>query len=91
MGTEVVGMPKMQTMQDKVEQLKAKRAEVMLGGGADKLAKHRKSGKLTARERVDALVDPESFDEAGLFAEHRATMFGMAGKPMPAEDRKSVV
>jgi methylmalonyl-CoA carboxyltransferase large subunit len=85
MGTETVVMPKAQTMQDKVEQLKAKRAEVMLGGGADKLAKHRKSGKLTARERVDALVDPESFDEAGLFAEHRATMFGMAGKSMPAD------
>jgi methylmalonyl-CoA carboxyltransferase 12S subunit len=51
----------------------------------DKLDKHRQSGKLTARERVEALVDPESFDETGLFAEHRATLFGMAGKPMPAD------
>ena len=44
-----------------------------------------RAGKLTARERVEALVDPESFEETGLFAEHRATLFGMAGKEMPAD------
>jgi methylmalonyl-CoA carboxyltransferase large subunit len=57
----------------------------MQGGGADKLDKHRKSGKLTARERVTALVDNGSFQETGLFAQHRATLFGMAGKDMPAD------
>jgi len=57
----------------------------MLGGGAARLEKHRKSGKLTARERIDALADPRSFEEAGLLAEHRATLFGMAGKEMPAD------
>src|SRR5208283_3347254 len=72
-------------MQEKIEELKRRREAVMLGGGADKLEKHRKSGKLTARERIDALVDPESFEENGLFAEHRATMFGMEGKSMPAD------
>ena len=46
----------------------------MLGGGADRLAKQHQQGKLTARERVDALVDPGSFEEIGLFAEHRATL-----------------
>ncbi len=44
-----------------------------------------KSGKLTARERIEALVDPGSFEETGLFAEHRATLFGMAGKSLPAD------
>jgi methylmalonyl-CoA carboxyltransferase 12S subunit len=73
------------SMQDKVEELQKRRDALMLGGGADKLEKHRKSGKLTARERVDALVDAGSFDETGLFAEHRATLFGMAGKSMPAD------
>ena len=73
------------TMQEKIEELKRRREAVMLGGGADKLEKHRKSGKLTARERIDALVDPQSFEENGLFAEHRATMFGMEGKSMPAD------
>ncbi|HEY9140030.1 MAG TPA: carboxyl transferase domain-containing protein [Bryobacteraceae bacterium] len=72
-------------MQEKIEELKRRREAVMLGGGADKLEKHRQSGKLTARERIDALVDAASFEENGLFAEHRATMFGMEGKSMPAD------
>jgi methylmalonyl-CoA carboxyltransferase large subunit len=72
-------------MQEKIAELKRRREATMLGGGADKLEKQRKSGKLTARERIDALVDPESFEENGLFAEHRSTMFGMEGKSMPAD------
>lgn len=72
-------------MQEKIDDLRKRRAHILQGGGPDKLEKHRKSGKLTARERVDALIDPESFQEVGLFAEHRATLFGMAGKEMPAE------
>jgi methylmalonyl-CoA carboxyltransferase large subunit len=72
-------------MQEKIEELKRRREAVMLGGGEDKLEKQRKSGKLTARERIDALVDPASFEENGLFAEHRATMFGMEGKSLPAD------
>src|ERR1039458_3849275 len=72
-------------MQEKIEELKRRRETVMLGGGADKLEKQRQSGKLTARERIDALVDPASFEENGLFAEHRATMFGMEGKDLPAD------
>ncbi len=50
-------------MQKKVDELKARRAEVMLGGGADKLEKQRQAGKMTARERIEALIDPDSFDE----------------------------
>ena len=73
------------TMEQRIEAKRKKRAELLLGGGADKLEKHRAAGKLTARERVDALVDPGSFMETGLFAEHRATLFGMAGKPTPAD------
>ncbi|MGO9893791.1 MAG: acyl-CoA carboxylase subunit beta [Bryobacteraceae bacterium] len=73
------------SMQEKVEQLKKRRDLVMLGGGADKLEKQRRQGKLTARERVEALVDAGSFDESGLFAEHRSTLFGMEGKSLPAD------
>ncbi len=73
------------SMEQRIEQLRIKRAELLLGGGADKLEKHRASGKLTARERVDAVVDPGSFVETGLFAQHRATMFGMEGKETPAD------
>ncbi len=74
-----------QSMQKKVEELKQRRDTVMLGGGADRLEKQRRSGKLTARERIEALVDPDSFEEAGLFAEHRSTLFGMEGKSLPAD------
>ena len=73
------------SMEQRIEQLRKERAELLLGGGADKLDKHRASGKLTARERVDELVDPGSFVETGLFAQHRATMFGMEGKKTPAD------
>jgi len=73
------------TMQEKVAELQKRTSKAMLGGGAERLEKQRQGGKLTARERVEALVDPESFEETGLFAEHRATLFGMAGKDFPAD------
>jgi methylmalonyl-CoA carboxyltransferase large subunit len=82
---EIKNMVTTSLMQEKIEELKKRRAKVMQGGGADKLEKHRQSGKLTARDRIEALVDAESFDETGLFAEHRAALFGMAGKSMPAD------
>jgi methylmalonyl-CoA carboxyltransferase 12S subunit len=72
-------------IQQKIEELRKRRAAIELGGGAEKLEKHRQSGKLTARERIDALVDPDSFDETGLFAEHHATLFGMEGKTLAAD------
>jgi methylmalonyl-CoA carboxyltransferase large subunit len=74
-----------QTMADKVADLRRRRQKALEGGGADKLRKHRESGKLTARERIAALVDAGSFEETGLFAEHRASAFGMAGKDLPAD------
>ncbi|MBV8487352.1 MAG: acyl-CoA carboxylase subunit beta [Planctomycetaceae bacterium] len=72
-------------MEDLIGDLRAARAEIELGGGEDRLARHRKEGKLTARERVDALVDAGSFEEMGLFAQHRQTLFGMEGKQVPAD------
>lgn len=73
------------TMQEKIAELQKRREKAMLGGGADKLEKQHKEGKLTARERIDVMVDPGSFEEAGLFAEHRAVLFGMAGKSFAAD------
>ncbi len=73
------------TMAEKVSGLGAKRAELKLGGGAERIEKQHASGKLTARERVTSLVDPGSFQEIGLFALHRSTYFGMADKEMPAD------
>src|SRR5579863_5752148 len=82
---EAKAASKSQTMAAKVEELRKRRGHLMEGGGADKLEKMRKAGKLTARERVEALVDPGSFQETGLFAQHRATFFGMDGKELAAD------
>jgi methylmalonyl-CoA carboxyltransferase large subunit len=73
------------TMAEKVAELGAKRAELKLGGGAERIQKQHEGGKLTARERIARLVDASSFQEIGIFAMHRSTYFGMAGKEMPAD------
>ena len=77
--------PKQKTMADKIAGLRTKRAEIELGGGQERIEKQHAAGKLTARERVERLVDKGSFQEIGLFARHRQIYFGMADKPMPAD------
>jgi methylmalonyl-CoA carboxyltransferase large subunit len=73
------------SMDDKVAELEARRAELELGGGQERIDRQHKSGKLSARERVDRLVDKGSFEEIGLFSRHRAAYFGMAEKELPAD------
>ena len=68
------------TIGDRIAELDAKRAELELGGGKERIERQHASGKLSARERVARLVDKGSFEEIGLFAQHRATYFGMAEK-----------
>ncbi len=69
----------------KIERLREERQKIQLGGGQDRIKKQHSSGKLTARERIDRLVDPNSLQELGMFAKHRANLFGMAGKEFPAD------
>ncbi len=76
---------KRKTMDDLIEDLRKNRERLQQGGGAERLAKQKADGKLTARERIDALVDPGSFEEIGLFAQHRQVHFGLAGKEIPAD------
>ena len=78
-------MPKEHTMAERLEQLAEKRAHVYAGGGEAKLQKHRDKGKLTARERISALVDDGSFQETGAFRTNRTTTFGMDTADMPAD------
>ena len=73
------------TMSAKISALAAKRGELELGGGKKRIDKQHEQGKLTARERISKLLDKDSFQELGLFAQHRATLFGMAGKEFPAD------
>jgi methylmalonyl-CoA carboxyltransferase large subunit len=85
------GMAKQEEIQNKktigerIAELEAKRAELELGGGKERIERQHASGKLSARERVTRLVDKGSFEEIGLFAQHRATYFGMAEKELPAD------
>ncbi|MBX5484642.1 MAG: acyl-CoA carboxylase subunit beta [Myxococcaceae bacterium] len=56
-----------------------------LGGGEERIQKQHEAGKLTARERLDLLLDPGSFTELDKFVTHRATDFGMANKKIPGD------
>src|SRR5574341_1183523 len=66
------------SMREKLELLQQKRAEAELGGGADRVTAQHKKGKMTARERLEVLLDPGSFVEFDRFVTHRATDFGLA-------------
>src|SRR5216117_439304 len=66
------------TMQEKLELLRRKRAEAEQGGGAERVQAQHEKGKMTARERLDVLVDPGTFVELDRFVTHRATDFGLA-------------
>lgn len=62
-----------------------KRDKLLMGGGAQKIAKQHEKGKLTARERLALLFDEGSFVEYGLFVRHRATEFGMDKVDAPSD------
>ena len=64
-------------MKEKNEDLKAKEALALLGGGQKQIDKQHERGKLSARERIDQLVDPGSFMEIEMFVTHQTTKFGM--------------
>ncbi|MGE0631208.1 MAG: carboxyl transferase domain-containing protein, partial [Pseudobdellovibrionaceae bacterium] len=67
---EVSGHEKMRALEDR-------NLAAMSGGGETKIAKHKQGDRLTARERLDVLLDPGSFVEMDRFVTHRCTNFGM--------------
>lgn len=73
------------TTKEKIERLRETKKRLQLGGGEARIAKQHASGKYTARERIEQLFDPETFQEMFLFARHRTTAFGMADKELPGE------
>jgi propionyl-CoA carboxylase beta chain len=75
----------MSVTENKIEELKRRLAESDAAGGADKIAKQHKAGKMTARERVLGLLDEGSFDEIDKFVCHRCTDFGMENTVIPGE------
>ena len=73
------------TMAERIEELRQRRQTLEAMGGDKRVEKQHAAGKLSARERVDALLDPQSFQEQNAFAKHRAVHFGMEGKDLPAD------
>jgi propionyl-CoA carboxylase beta chain len=72
-------------MHDIIQQLENKRAQARLGGGEKRIAAQHGRGKLTARERLELLLDEDSFEEWDMFVEHRCTDFGMGDNKIPGD------
>lgn len=65
------------TTQEKIADLQRLKTEAMLGGGQQRIEAQHKKGKLTARERIDLLLDADTFNELDMFVTHRSTDFGL--------------
>jgi propionyl-CoA carboxylase beta chain len=72
-------------MQNILNELEDRRAEARLGGGEKRIAAQHAKGKLTARERIEVLLDEGSFEEFDMFVAHRCTDFGMAETSYPGD------
>ena len=72
-------------MHDIIQQLEAKRARARLGGGQKRIDAQHAKGKLTARERIDLLLDDGTFEEWDMFVEHRSNDFGMEKNRPPGD------
>ncbi|MGL5207182.1 MAG: acyl-CoA carboxylase subunit beta [Acidaminococcaceae bacterium] len=75
----------MNTVNDKINDLKKRQEKIILGGGQKRIDKQHESGKLTARERINLLLDPNTFTELDQFVKHRCTNFGMEKQENPGE------
>lgn len=69
----------------RLQDLEKRNEQAMHGGGENRLAKQRQGGRMTARERLDVLLDPGSFVEMDRFVSHRCTNFGMADQMIPGD------
>jgi len=69
----------------KIEDMRDKSAKIIAGGGEKRMQRQHDAGKLTARERIEMLLDPGSFVELDRFVTHRCTNFGMGEKEIPGE------
>jgi len=72
-------------MSANIEELKRRRAGARLGGGEKRIAAQHAKGKLTARERVEVLLDADSFEELDMYVEHNCTDFGMEAQRIPGD------
>jgi propionyl-CoA carboxylase beta chain len=76
-GTETAVKPKLASIAEKFAELERKNQEALLGGGQHRIDSQHKKGKLSARERIELLLDEGSFEEIGRFVMHRCKDFGL--------------
>ncbi|HAN62986.1 MAG TPA: methylmalonyl-CoA carboxyltransferase, partial [Rhizobiales bacterium] len=72
-------------MKEVLEELEVRRDKARAGGGPKRIEAQHSRGKLTARERLDLLLDEGSFEEFDMYVEHRCTDFGMEGNKVPGD------
>src|SRR6202158_5229870 len=72
-------------MKDILDRLEKRRGEARLGGGEARIEAQHSKGKLTARERIELLLDKGSFEELDMFVEHRSSDFGMEKTKIPGD------
>ncbi|MFN3474844.1 MAG: acyl-CoA carboxylase subunit beta [Blastomonas sp.] len=72
-------------MQAILEELEVRRGKAQLGGGIKRIEAQHAKGKLTARERLDVLLDPGSFEELDMYVEHNCVDFGMQDQIIPGD------
>ena len=72
-------------MKDIIQELERRRDVARLGGGQTRIDAQHKKGKLTARERIEILMDEGSFEEFDMFVEHRSHDFGMEATKIPGD------
>jgi propionyl-CoA carboxylase beta chain len=73
------------SIEEKIKKLEELNERALLGGGQDRIDRQHKSGRLTARERLELLLDPGTFVEIDKFVTHRCTDFGMAEQKIPGD------
>lgn len=72
-------------MHNIIEELEKRRERARLGGGKERIARQHAKGKLSARERIELLLDPGTFEEWDMFVEHRCVDFGMDSQSIPGD------
>ncbi|HLU91459.1 MAG TPA: carboxyl transferase domain-containing protein, partial [Pedomonas sp.] len=68
-----------------IEELERRRAAARMGGGQKRIDAQHAKGRLTARERIDLLLDPGTFEEVDMYVEHNCVDFGMAEQKIPGD------
>src|SRR5256884_7621044 len=77
--------PVVKVTKEKLEELHRLKEAAMLGGGVKRIEAQHNKGKLTARERLNLLLDPDTFNELDMFVTHRSTDFGLEEQKIPGD------